>query len=52
MLSRTTDTTHTLAPCHTDGYTSDLAAARRTVLPALDIEETSEVLHHDLLHIE
>ncbi|MFJ6054660.1 bacterial transcriptional activator domain-containing protein [Streptomyces sp. NPDC092307] len=52
MLSRITDTTHTLARRHSDGDTPDLDAARRTVLQALDIEETSEVLHRDLLHIE
>ncbi|MEV6682131.1 LysM peptidoglycan-binding domain-containing protein [Streptomyces erythrochromogenes] len=52
MLSRVTDTAHTLARWHTDGDTPDLDAARRTVLHALDIEETSEVLYRDLLHIE
>ncbi|MFF8264304.1 LysM peptidoglycan-binding domain-containing protein [Streptomyces virginiae] len=52
MLARITDTAHTLARWHTDGDTPDLDAARRTVLHALDIEETSEVLYRDLLHIE
>ncbi|MFE9933672.1 LysM peptidoglycan-binding domain-containing protein [Streptomyces sp. NPDC005533] len=52
MLSRITDTAHTLARWHTDGDTPDLDAARQTVLQALDIEETSEVLYRDLLHIE
>lgn len=52
MLSRITDTAHTLARWHTDGDTPDLDAARRTVLHVLDIEETSEVLYRDLLHIE
>ncbi|MFG2489318.1 LysM peptidoglycan-binding domain-containing protein [Streptomyces virginiae] len=52
MLSRITDTAHTLARWHTDGDTPDLDAARRGVLHALDIEETSEVLYRDLLHIE
>lgn len=52
MLSRITDTAHTLARWHTDRDTPDLDAARRTVLHALDIEETSEVLYRDLLHIE
>ncbi|MFD8892811.1 hypothetical protein [Streptomyces sp. NPDC059566] len=52
MLSRITDTAHTLARWHTDGNTPDLDAARRTVLQALDVEETSEVLYRDLLHIE
>ncbi|MFE5522019.1 hypothetical protein ACFQ9Q_30500 [Streptomyces virginiae] len=51
-MSRITDTAHTLARWHTDGDTPDLDAARRTVLHALDIEETSEVLYRDLLHIE
>ncbi|MEU7068352.1 LysM peptidoglycan-binding domain-containing protein [Streptomyces sp. NPDC046161] len=52
MLSRITDTAHTLARWHTDGDTPDLDAARRTVLQALDVEETSEVLYRDLLNIE
>ncbi|MFF4429818.1 LysM peptidoglycan-binding domain-containing protein [Streptomyces sp. NPDC001513] len=52
MLSRITDTAHTLARWHTDGDTPDLDAARRIVFHALDIEETSEVLYRDLLHIE
>ncbi|WP_043194645.1 LysM peptidoglycan-binding domain-containing protein [Streptomyces sp. NRRL F-2664] len=52
MLSRITDIAHTLARWHADGDTPDLDAARRTVLHALDIEETSEVLYRDLLHIE
>ncbi|MBT2611446.1 LysM peptidoglycan-binding domain-containing protein [Streptomyces sp. ISL-87] len=52
MLARITDTAHTLACWHTDGDTPDLDAARRTVLQALDVEETSEVLYRDLLTIE
>ncbi|MFD8952800.1 LysM peptidoglycan-binding domain-containing protein [Streptomyces xanthophaeus] len=52
MLSRITDTAHTLARWHTDAETPDLDAARRTVVHALDIEETSEVLYRDLLMIE
>ncbi|MFE6848798.1 LysM peptidoglycan-binding domain-containing protein [Streptomyces sp. NPDC057686] len=52
MLSRITDTAHTLARWHTDATTPDLDAARRTVQQGLDIEETSEVLYRDLLHIE
>ncbi|THA49415.1 LysM peptidoglycan-binding domain-containing protein [Streptomyces sp. A1136] len=52
MLSRITDTAHTLARWHTDGDTPDLDAARRTVLQALDVEETSELLYRDLLNIE
>ncbi|MFI1458816.1 LysM peptidoglycan-binding domain-containing protein [Streptomyces roseus] len=52
MLSRITDTAHTLARWHTDGANPDLDAARRTVRQGLDVEETSEVLYRDLLHIE
>ncbi|MEW2372590.1 LysM peptidoglycan-binding domain-containing protein [Streptomyces sp. NPDC006656] len=52
MLARITDTAHTLARWHTDGNTPDLDAARRTVQRALEVEETSEVLYRDLLHIE
>ncbi|MFD7555203.1 LysM peptidoglycan-binding domain-containing protein [Streptomyces sp. NPDC059835] len=52
MLSRITDIAHTLARWHTDGDTPDLDAARHTIQQALDIEETSEVLYRDLLHIE
>ncbi|GLW03672.1 LysM peptidoglycan-binding domain-containing protein [Streptomyces lavendulae] len=52
MLSRITDTAHTLACWHTDSDTPDLDAARRTVLRALDVEETSEVLYRDLLTID
>lgn len=52
MLSRITDTAHTLARWHTDGDTPDLDAARRAVLHALEVEETSEVLYRDLLNIE
>ncbi|KOU53599.1 hypothetical protein ADK55_15340 [Streptomyces sp. WM4235] len=52
MMSRITDTAHTLARWHTDGDTPDLDAARHAVLQALDVEETSEVLYRDLLHID
>ncbi|MGW1768229.1 LysM peptidoglycan-binding domain-containing protein [Streptomyces sp. NPDC002073] len=52
MLSRVTDTAHTLARWHTDGDQADLDAARRTVQTALEVEETSEVLYRDLLTIE
>lgn len=52
ILSRITDTAHTLAVWHTDGPDPDLDAARRVVQHALDIEESSEVLYRDLLHIE
>ncbi|MFI8280759.1 LysM peptidoglycan-binding domain-containing protein [Streptomyces sp. NPDC085929] len=52
MLSRITDTAHTLARWHTDSDTPDLDAARRTVQQGLDVEETSEVLYRDLLHVE
>ncbi|MFD9535042.1 LysM peptidoglycan-binding domain-containing protein [Streptomyces sp. NPDC060010] len=51
MMSRITDTAHTLARWHTDGDTPDLDAARHAVLQALDVEETSEVLYRDLLRI-
>lgn len=52
MLSRITDTAHTLARWHADGVLPDLDAARRTVHKGLDVEETSEVLYRDLLTIE
>ncbi|MFZ3551781.1 AfsR/SARP family transcriptional regulator [Streptomyces sp. 4.24] len=52
MLSRITDTAHTLARWHTDGETPDLDAARRIIHQALEVEETSEVLYRDLLQIE
>ncbi|MEV7525639.1 LysM peptidoglycan-binding domain-containing protein [Streptomyces sp. NPDC091371] len=52
MLSRITDTAHTLARWHTDGVLPDLDAARRIVHKGLDVEETSEVLYRDLLTIE
>ncbi|MGG8410349.1 LysM peptidoglycan-binding domain-containing protein [Streptomyces sp. 12297] len=52
MLSRITDTAHTLSRWQTDGDLADLDAARRTVQLALEVEETSEVLYRDLLTIE
>ncbi|MFD9469308.1 LysM peptidoglycan-binding domain-containing protein [Streptomyces goshikiensis] len=52
MLSRITDTAHTLARWQTDGTRPDLDAARRTVHKGLEVEETSEVLYRDLLSIE
>ncbi|MGW1768253.1 LysM peptidoglycan-binding domain-containing protein [Streptomyces sp. NPDC002073] len=52
ILSRITDTAHTLARWHTDGDQPDLDAARRTVQKALEVEETSETLYRDLLTIE
>ncbi|MFD9411554.1 LysM peptidoglycan-binding domain-containing protein [Streptomyces sp. NPDC059989] len=52
MLSRITDTAHTLARWHADGALPDLDAARRTVHKGLEVEETSEVLYRDLLTIE
>ncbi|MGW8782365.1 LysM peptidoglycan-binding domain-containing protein [Streptomyces sp. NPDC055796] len=52
MLSRITDTAHTLARWHTDGPAPDLDAARRTIQQGLDVEASSEVLYRDLLHIE
>ncbi|MFD9338631.1 LysM peptidoglycan-binding domain-containing protein [Streptomyces sp. NPDC060028] len=52
VLSRITDTAHTLARWHTDGESPDHDAARQVVSQGLDVEETSEVLYRDLLHIE
>ncbi|MGW1939253.1 LysM peptidoglycan-binding domain-containing protein [Streptomyces goshikiensis] len=52
MLSRITDTAHTLARWQTDSTRPDLDAARHTVHKALEVEETSEVLYRDLLTIE
>ncbi|MCX4546914.1 LysM peptidoglycan-binding domain-containing protein [Streptomyces sp. NBC_01565] len=52
MLSRITDTAHTLARWQTDGALPDLDAARHTVHKGLEFEETSEVLYRDLLTIE
>ncbi|MET9468891.1 bacterial transcriptional activator domain-containing protein [Streptomyces sp. NPDC006544] len=52
ILSKITDTAHTLARWHTDSDTPDLDAARRTILHALEIEDTSEILYRDLLKIE
>lgn len=52
MMSRITDTAHTLARWHTDSDTPDLDAARHAVLQGLDVEETSEVLYRDLLRID
>ncbi|MFI5642628.1 hypothetical protein ACIA8H_35200 [Streptomyces goshikiensis] len=52
MLSRITDTAHTLARWQTDSTRPDLDAARHTVHTGLEIEETSEVLYRDLLTIE
>ncbi|MFE9847125.1 LysM peptidoglycan-binding domain-containing protein [Streptomyces goshikiensis] len=52
MLSKITDTAHTLARWQTDGALPDLDAARHTVHKGLEIEETSEVLYRDLLTIE
>lgn len=52
MLSRITDTAHTLARWQTDGARPDLDAARHTVHKGLEVEETSEVLYRDLLTIE
>ncbi|MGW5342902.1 LysM peptidoglycan-binding domain-containing protein [Streptomyces sp. NPDC004050] len=52
ILSRITDTAHTLARWQTDGIQPDLDAARHTIHKALDVEETSEVLYRDLLTIE
>ncbi|OEJ30016.1 LysM peptidoglycan-binding domain-containing protein [Streptomyces subrutilus] len=52
MLSKITDTAHTLARWHADAVLPDLDAARRSVHKGLDVEETSEVLYRDLLTIE
>ncbi|MFD5549288.1 bacterial transcriptional activator domain-containing protein [Streptomyces goshikiensis] len=52
MLSRITDTAHTLARWQTDSTRPDLDAARHTVHKALEVEETSETLYRDLLTIE
>ncbi|MFE3865066.1 LysM peptidoglycan-binding domain-containing protein [Streptomyces goshikiensis] len=52
MLSRITDTAHTLARWQTDSTRPDLDAARHTVHKGLEVEETSEVLYRDLLTIE
>ncbi|MFD9418182.1 LysM peptidoglycan-binding domain-containing protein [Streptomyces goshikiensis] len=52
MLSRITDTAHTLARWQTDGALPDLDAARHTVHKGLEVEATSEVLYRDLLTIE
>ncbi|MFG2716220.1 LysM peptidoglycan-binding domain-containing protein [Streptomyces goshikiensis] len=52
MLSKITDTAHTLARWQTDGALPDLDAARYTVHKGLEVEETSEVLYRDLLSIE
>ncbi|MEU8942640.1 LysM peptidoglycan-binding domain-containing protein [Streptomyces goshikiensis] len=52
MLSRITDTAHTLARWQTDSTRPDLDAARHTVHKGLEVEETSEVLYRDLLSIE
>ncbi|MFF2580181.1 AfsR/SARP family transcriptional regulator [Streptomyces goshikiensis] len=52
MLSRITDTAHTLARWQTDSTRPDLDAARHTVQKGLEVEETSETLYRDLLTIE
>ncbi|MGW2439670.1 LysM peptidoglycan-binding domain-containing protein [Streptomyces goshikiensis] len=52
MLSRITDTAHTLARWQTDSTRPDLDAARHTVHKALEVQETSETLYRDLLTIE
>ncbi|MFE3995474.1 hypothetical protein ACFXPW_27795 [Streptomyces goshikiensis] len=52
MLSRITDTAHTLVRWQTDSTRPDLDAARHTVHKALEVEETSVVLYRDLLTIE
>ncbi|MGW3061831.1 AfsR/SARP family transcriptional regulator [Streptomyces goshikiensis] len=52
MMSRITDTAHTLARWQTDSTRPDLDAARHTVHKGLEVEETSETLYRDLLTIE
>ncbi|MFI9018676.1 bacterial transcriptional activator domain-containing protein [Streptomyces griseus] len=52
MISRITDTAHTLAVRHTEGDQPDLDAARRAALCGLEIDETAEVLYRDWMNIE
>ncbi|MEU4266089.1 LysM peptidoglycan-binding domain-containing protein [Streptomyces argenteolus] len=52
VISRVVDVAHTLAAWLTDGDTPDMDAARHAVLRGLDIDETSEVLYRDWMHIE
>lgn len=52
IISRVVDVAHTLASWLTEGDNPDLDAARHAVLRGLDIDETSEVLYRDWMHIE
>ncbi|MEU5329241.1 hypothetical protein [Streptomyces parvus] len=52
MISRITDTAHTLAVRYTEGDQPDLDAARRAALRGLEIDETAEVLYRDWMNIE
>ncbi|MER7817128.1 LysM peptidoglycan-binding domain-containing protein [Streptomyces sp. NPDC096153] len=52
MLARITDIAHTLATWHAESDTPDLDAARHAALRGLDINETAEVLHRDMMLIE
>lgn len=52
MLARITDVAHTLATWHAESDSPDLDAARHAALRGLDIDETAEVLHRDLMLIE
>ncbi|RPK71496.1 LysM domain/BON superfamily protein [Streptomyces sp. ADI97-07] len=52
VISRVVDVTHTLAAWLTEGDNPDMDAARHAVLRGLDVDETSEVLYRDWMHIE
>ncbi|MFD4034419.1 bacterial transcriptional activator domain-containing protein [Streptomyces sp. NPDC058637] len=52
VIARVVDVTHTLAAWLTEGDNPDMDAARHAVLRGLDVDETSEVLYRDWLHIE
>ncbi|KQZ17655.1 hypothetical protein ASD51_31175 [Streptomyces sp. Root55] len=52
VISRVVDVTHTLAAWLTEGDHPDMDAARHAVLRGLDVDETSEVLYRDWMHIE
>ncbi|MEW2093666.1 LysM peptidoglycan-binding domain-containing protein [Streptomyces sp. NPDC006682] len=52
VISRVVDVAHTLAAWLTEGDHPDMDAARHAVLRGLDVDETSEVLYRDWMHIE
>lgn len=52
ILSRIVDIAHTLAVWHTEADPPDYDAARHAALRGLDIDDTAEVLHRDVIHIE